>query len=196
MSPDLSDRASTGLRRTVSSPDMGVTVTFVVAFDESADGSVESRVQIPAREPGPPRHYHLDFDETFTALEGELTMDLGSRRGLVLRPGESVRVPRGVPHRYYNSSDRLAVFGFRADPGQAYELGIRAGFGLANDGRTTSRGLPKDPLQMALLFAAAGSWVTGIPHGMQSRLTAAGVRLARRLGYDPHFSRYAQGDGQ
>ncbi len=193
MSADPGDRTPTGLARTVSSPDMGVTVTFLVALDESPDEHVESRVTIPAGEPGPPRHYHSDFTETFTAVEGELTMDLADRRGLVLRPGESAHVPRGTPHRYYNPSERPAVFDFRADPGRAYELGIRAGFGLAQDGRTDARGLPKNLFALARVFALSRSWIAGVPHWLQQGLTTVGVLLARRLGHDPQFSRYTDG---
>jgi quercetin dioxygenase-like cupin family protein len=183
----------TGLPRTVSSPDMGVTVTFLVASDETGGDHVESQVRIPPGEPGPPRHYHIDFEETFTVIEGELTMDLGVQRGIVLRPGEQVHVPRGVGHRYYNTGDRAAVFHFRAAPGQAYEHGIRAGFGLSHDGRTDARGVPRNPLEAALMIALSRSFVAGVPHWLQRALTVVGVGLARPCGYDPQFSKYTQG---
>jgi quercetin dioxygenase-like cupin family protein len=185
-------RTPTGLSRTVSNPVMGVTVTFVTASDETGGAHVEALVSIPAGDKGPPRHFHTDFEETFTAVDGVLFMDLGDRRGIRLQPGESVTVPRNVRHRYYNDGDRTAVFRFAARPGLAYEKGIRAGFGLAADGRTDAKGIPRDPLDMALVFALSGSYVAGVPAPLQKALTCVGVRIATMRGRDPEFGRYTR----
>jgi quercetin dioxygenase-like cupin family protein len=175
---------------------MGVTVEFVTASDENDGQQVEARVSIPAGDKGPPAHFHTDFDETFTALEGILFMDLGDRRGIALHPGETVHVARNVRHRYYNAGDQTAVFGFTANPGQAYEMGIRAGFGLAADGRTDARGVPRNLLDLALITRLSGSYVSGAPLWLQKALTSAGVRLAHLRGRDPHFSEYTRGAGR
>ncbi|GLY94142.1 cupin domain-containing protein [Actinoplanes sp. NBRC 103695] len=98
----------TGLPRIVSNPVMGVTVEFVTAGDESDGEHVEARVSIPAGDKGPPPHFHTDFEETFTALEGTLFVDLGDRRGISLQPGEPVHVARNVRHRYYNDRAHLS----------------------------------------------------------------------------------------
>jgi hypothetical protein len=85
------------------------------------------------------------------------------------------------------------VFRFTANPGRAYEMGIRAGFGLAVDGRTDARGVPRNLLDLALIIRLSGSYVSGAPLWLQKALTAAGVRLALLRGRDPHFSRYTRG---
>lgn len=46
---------------------------------------------------GPPRHLHHEQDEWFYAVEGEYTVEVGEQTYL-LRPGDSVFAPRGVPH--------------------------------------------------------------------------------------------------
>lgn len=46
---------------------------------------------------GPPRHLHHVQDEWFYAIEGEFIMEVGQER-TVLRPGDSLLAPRGVPH--------------------------------------------------------------------------------------------------
>ncbi|WP_051799325.1 cupin domain-containing protein [Catenuloplanes japonicus] len=181
-----------GLPRTVSNPVMGVTVTFLTASDETGGEYVEAQVSIPAGDPGPPRHFHTGFEETFTAVEGVLFMDLGDRRGLRLRPGESVHVERNVRHRYFNDGDQTAVFRFVARPGTAYEMGIRAGFGLAADGRTDARGIPRNWLETALVFALSGSYVAGAPAPPQKALARVGVLLARLRGHDPALRRYTR----
>jgi len=186
----------TGLPRIVSNPVMGVTVEFTTAGDEGDGDHVEARVSIPAGDQGPPPHFHTDFEETFTAVEGVLFMDLGDRRGLTLHPGESVRVARNVRHRYYNAGDQTAVFRFTATPGRAYEMGIRAGFGLAADGLTDARGVPRNLLDLALVFDLSGSYVVGAPPWLQKTLARVGVRAARLCGRDPQFSKYTRGTVQ
>lgn len=185
-------RTPSGLPRTVSNPVMGVTVTFLTASDETAGAYVEAQVRIPAGEPGPPMHFHIDFEETFTAVQGRLLLDHGDRRRVELSPGESVHVERTVPHRYFNDGDEPVVFNFVARPGFAYELGIRASFGLAVDGRTTSNGTPRNLAELALVFALSRSFLASVPLWLQRGLTAIGVRIATWCGYDPEFSRYTK----
>jgi glyoxylate utilization-related uncharacterized protein len=49
----------------------------------------------------PPLHIHRDSDEAFYVLEGELTLWIGDEVH-VLRAGDSVIAPRGVPHTLRN----------------------------------------------------------------------------------------------
>jgi quercetin dioxygenase-like cupin family protein len=52
----------------------------------------------------PPPHFHPDQDERFEVLEGELTALVdGSEQ--VLKPGDTLEVPRGAVHKMWNSSD-------------------------------------------------------------------------------------------
>jgi mannose-6-phosphate isomerase-like protein (cupin superfamily) len=191
----MQPRTPTGLPRTVVNPVLGAEVVFLQASDETGGDFVQARVRIGAGDKGPPPHLHTDFEETFTVVEGTLHMDLGDRRGLRLTAGESVHVPRGVRHRYYNPGDREATFHFVARPGTAYEMGIRAGFGLAADGLTTATGVPRNPLDAALMFVLAGSYVAGLPLRLQKALAGVGARLAVLRGHDPTFSRYTRPTG-
>lgn len=110
----------------------------------------------------------------------------------MLAVGESLTVPAGLAHRYYNSGDRPAAFRFVARPGLAYERSLRASFGREADGRSTRRGLPRNPLEAALVIEASDSLVIGVPLGLQQCLVNAAAGLARRLGthrrLDPHLS--------
>ena len=55
---------------------------------------------------GPDLHRH-PYEEVFVVLEGEATFTLGSEERVV-RAGETVVAPAGVPHRFVNSgSSRL-----------------------------------------------------------------------------------------
>jgi hypothetical protein len=51
-------------------------------------------------------HYHLDFTETFSALEGKLDLYLGrQRKHLILNPGESVTAQLRQLHTFANERD-------------------------------------------------------------------------------------------
>jgi hypothetical protein len=55
-----------------------------------------------AAEHRPLAHVHGAQDERFVLHEGELTVDLDGERH-TLRPGDALEVPRGTPHRMWNS---------------------------------------------------------------------------------------------
>lgn len=52
---------------------------------------------------GPALHLHLDQEEWFYVLEGEVAFQVGDQR-LQLRPGASVLAPRRVPHTFSSVS--------------------------------------------------------------------------------------------
>ena len=52
---------------------------------------------------GPALHRH-DYLEVFVVHEGQATFIAGDEE-LTVRAGETVVVPAGVPHRFYNSGD-------------------------------------------------------------------------------------------
>jgi quercetin dioxygenase-like cupin family protein len=50
-----------------------------------------------------PLHVHPNQDEFICMLEGTFDLQLGDAR-LQARPGDLVRMPRGIPHAYYNNT--------------------------------------------------------------------------------------------
>jgi quercetin dioxygenase-like cupin family protein len=55
-------------------------------------------IEVPAGDM-PPLHVHHTHDEGFLVLDGEVSLFLPDRE-IVVRPGEFVLAPRGVPHTY------------------------------------------------------------------------------------------------
>ncbi len=53
---------------------------------------------------GPARHLHYDQDEWFYVVEGEFIIEVGQER-LRLSPGDSILVPRKVPHAWAYMGD-------------------------------------------------------------------------------------------
>ena len=83
--------------------DLGIsTLTYKVAGSDSSELFIAENLM--HAKGGPPRHIHLLQDEWFFIRQGEFIMEVGQARYL-LKPGDSLWGPRGVPHAWYYSSD-------------------------------------------------------------------------------------------
>ena len=56
---------------------------------------------------GPRLHYHIDIDEWFFVREGEFKVQAGDEI-LRLKPGDSLFVPRNMPHAFVKTSEGTA----------------------------------------------------------------------------------------
>jgi mannose-6-phosphate isomerase-like protein (cupin superfamily) len=74
------------------------TILFKVPSTETSGGlfAIEHRHLVPG---GPPLHLHLNQEEWFYVMEGEVAFQIGDQR-LQLHPGESILAPRRVPHTF------------------------------------------------------------------------------------------------
>lgn len=101
---------------------------------------------------GNPPHYHTKFTEEFIAVKGLLGIQY-EKQDIHLKPGESRLVPIRTVHRFFNDTDEEIVFRIILRKGQpGFENFIKTLFGLVNDGKTTKRQTPKNPLHAALLL--------------------------------------------
>ncbi len=64
------------------------------------------RGTLPAHRQGPPLHIHHLEDEEVVITAGTLSAELDGRR-LTAGPGGTVRLPRGLPHRWWNDGEQL-----------------------------------------------------------------------------------------
>jgi quercetin dioxygenase-like cupin family protein len=92
-------------------------------------------------------HLHPAIEERFEVLEGRLGVKLSGLKSEATR-GDAVEVPAGTWHDWWNAGETEAVVRVSVTPGDRFSLMIATLFGLALDGRTNSKGLPK-PLQLA-----------------------------------------------
>lgn len=69
-----------------------------------------------------PVHVHKNQDEFIWVLDGELSLKLDGEWS-VAKPGDFVKLPKGVPHGYFNKSDQpvRALF-WVSPPGRLKEL--------------------------------------------------------------------------
>src|SRR5258706_15842297 len=70
---------------------------------------LELRGTLPAHRGGPPLHIHYVEDEEGLVTSGTLSVEVDGKR-LDAGPGQTVRLPRGIPHRWWNEGDQLLAF--------------------------------------------------------------------------------------
>ncbi|HEY8397532.1 MAG TPA: cupin domain-containing protein [Flavihumibacter sp.] len=110
---------------------------------------------------GTPLHYHQHFSEAFIVQEGVLTITLEGRKAN-LQPGEKYVVQARQWHRFSNESDRPVSFITIMEPGSAgFENALRILYGLASDNKTDLRGIPRNPLALAVVSKISDMHVAG-----------------------------------
>jgi quercetin dioxygenase-like cupin family protein len=129
------------------------------------------------------------------ALDGRVA---GEEIGLL--PGEVRVVPPSVVHAWRNPSDEQeARFSVTFRPALNMESGFETSWGLARDGKATKAGVPKNPLQLAVLASEHKdeAYLTRPPIPVQKALLAILDVLApvgRMLGYRARFPEYGGAD--
>lgn len=120
---------------------------MLVSEEDNNGTSQLYRVHLPPHRPGPPLHYHLEFSETFTALEGTLGMYLGrERKHIRLTSGESVTAQIGQLHTFANNSDQPCTMTVETRPAGGVVKAFQVAYGVANEGGASPDGLPRNPL--------------------------------------------------
>jgi mannose-6-phosphate isomerase-like protein (cupin superfamily) len=94
---------------------------------------LELRGSLPPHREGPPLHVHYVEDEDARVISGRLSADVGGQR-VNIGPGELARLPRGVPHRWWNDGDGvLELKGFMG-PVVDFDRCVQAVFEVMNAG--------------------------------------------------------------
>ncbi|MFN8177466.1 MAG: cupin domain-containing protein [bacterium] len=94
---------------------------------------IELRGTLPPHREGPPRHVHHVEDEVGTVTAGTLSVEVGGRR-IDAGPGQSVQLPRGVPHRWWNQGDAPLAFEGHVRPAVDLDRYLQAVFEVMNAG--------------------------------------------------------------
>ncbi|KAF8066163.1 hypothetical protein HT031_002485 [Scenedesmus sp. PABB004] len=144
---------------------------------------------LPGSTPG---HSHAAQDEELEVLSGALGLLMAGTKGsTVLKAGDTAAIPRGTAHLLYNA-DNSSVVLYRLSHAPAGPLGeafFESAAGLGWDYRSSDR---VHPLQVLVLFDAAGTTLTDLPAFLQPLAKRVLVPLGRLLGfkstYAPHRS--------
>jgi quercetin dioxygenase-like cupin family protein len=128
-------------------------------------------------------HLHPALRETFSVLQGELTVILDGQRS-TLRAGASASIEPGVWHDWFNDAQVDAVVRVEVTPGERFAHMIETLFGLAREGHVDGKGLP-NLLQLALTAQEFSDVIVlrKPPPGVQRIVFGALAPIARRRGY-------------
>lgn len=106
-------------------------------------------------------HYHKTYSEKFEVQEGELKIQLG-KEIITLKAGESATAEKNIVHRFFSESKNVCKFRTTLTPAsRGFEESLQIGYGLANDGQSDSKGMPKNKLALAWLFSISESNLPG-----------------------------------
>jgi len=137
-------------------------------------------------------HVHPKQEERFEIVSGMLGLRMGGEK-IVAGPGETVTIPAGTPHRFWNAGEGEAHFRCEVRPALEFEQLIETMFALAAAGKTNKKGLP-NPLRLAVIARAHFDVVRlPFPPAFVQRLgLALGAPLGRLLGYGSTYAPSAE----
>lgn len=95
-------------------------------------------------------HVHPIQTERFQMLAGRMRFRVGLRM-LIAGPGDVVEVAPGVAHSFANAGDQEARLRVEVRPALRMEEMLAEVIGMANAGRLTRRGMPRNMLDLARL---------------------------------------------
>ncbi|MFD1141154.1 cupin domain-containing protein [Larkinella insperata] len=171
------------MRETITNPQLKETITFLQTAAQSGGKITELEITLlPGG--GNPLHYHTTYSELFTALQGELGLQLKKGPTLFLKPGESYLVKKGEVHRFFNPGPQAITFRNEVRPGhEGFEQTLRILSGLAADGLYNDQGVPKSLTHLAICGILSDMRLPGL-----MRLTIPVIKLlaarARRSGVE------------
>ena len=176
--------------RQFSNPATGESITFTATAQDGDEDVVRFNWRSA---PGGAitEHLHPHQEERFMIAAGEahFTLD-GAQR--IVGPGETIVVPIGVRHSESNRGS-VAIEGVveRRPALQSQQMHEAFG-GLAAEGKTTSRGAPKNPLQLGatLWHFRNENRVTSPPAWLQNLILPPLSALAKVFGVRPYYDRW------
>jgi mannose-6-phosphate isomerase-like protein (cupin superfamily) len=132
-------------------------------------------------------HVHPYQSERFEIESGTIAFKVDGKE-IVAGPGETVVVPAGSSHKFWNAGETEAVFVTEVRPALQFERLLETMFALANDGKTNRKGMP-NPLRLAVIANAHFDDVRlpFPPAWMQKVGLALGAPAGRLLGFKPEY---------
>src|SRR5215213_5246071 len=134
--------------QTIENPISGEKITFIQTSADTDGELLEIELELTADGAVPGAHVHPEQEERFEVVEGTMAFRMGLKR-IVAGPGEVVTVPAGKVHAFKNAGDETARVRVQVRPALAMEQLFETTVALAQDGRTTAKGMPR-PLDLAL----------------------------------------------
>lgn len=172
------------MKQTIYNPALRETIVFLKTASETNSSYSELEISLGPGG-GNPMHYHKSYTELFTAVKGELGLELKNGQTIILKPGESYLVKTNEPHRFYNPGDQHITFTNRVEPGSTgLEYTLRILSGLARDGHYSSKNIPKNILHLAVCGSMSDMRLSGIMGMITSPVIKTLAKVAKRTGVE------------
>ncbi|MDA9554811.1 cupin domain-containing protein [Pelobium sp.] len=137
------------------------TVTFIRTSKETNGKTTELELTLMPKGGNFP-HYHKTLTETFTAIEGNLGLKLKGNKLKILRPNETYTVAVNEVHSFFNPSEKEIRFNVKIEPGSVgFENSLRILYGLAEEGLTNKKSIPKQLTHIAIIGKISDSYLPG-----------------------------------
>ena len=160
------------------------------------NGLVWMELMLEPYAPGPPEHIHTYLPENFIVTEGTLSLLVNGEKKL-LRPGESLLVNPGTPHKPFNETDSRVVVKPPLTPEYAlpeqFTVFLTQAYGFFDESESNSQP-PKVLLQMSRFSPKYELWLASPPVPLQRAVFFVISPTARLLGYRTHYEKYKPGE--
>jgi len=166
-------------------------VTFLTTAAESDGKVLELRAEARPTPNRPPMHVHARQQETFVVESGRLSYSIDAREGTA-EAGDTLVVPAGAPHTWWNDGPGVVVVRGRLEPAGRFETFVETIYGLTASGRVNSKGIP-NPLQAAVVFQEfRDDWVpVFLPWPVRKVVFPVLALIGRLAGYRPWYPEFS-----
>jgi quercetin dioxygenase-like cupin family protein len=166
----------------IENPVSGERITFRRTARDTGGELLEFDIELTPDGHVPGMHVHPEQQERFEVLSGRVRFRKGLRR-VTAEAGDVVVVEPGTAHRFENAGEGSANMRVQVTPALQMERLFETAVSLAEDGRVTSKGMPK-PLDLALFVREFKREVRGpgTPGWAQRAALAPLAFVARRRG--------------
>jgi mannose-6-phosphate isomerase-like protein (cupin superfamily) len=174
--------------QTLDNPVSGERITFRKTAADTAGELLEIDLELAPDGHVPGKHVHPAQEERFEVLSGTMKFKMG-RKTVIAEAGDVVTVPAGVAHKFANGGDETTHVRVQVRPALKMEELFETTVALAEEGRTTSKGMPK-PLDLALFVQEYADEVQGAfpPVWVQRATMAPLARVARKRGRGERYA--------
>jgi mannose-6-phosphate isomerase-like protein (cupin superfamily) len=156
---------------------------FLATAQDTAGELVAARVTAAVGRPAPPEHEHPKLEETFHVERGRMGYVSGRARR-VAELGETVVIPPGTRHTFWNAGEEPLVVLAEVRPAMRFEDFAETIHVLIRTGELRAGRVPRNPLPIAVIaHAYREEWrLSSMPAPVRALLPAL-AWIGRRLGY-------------
>jgi quercetin dioxygenase-like cupin family protein len=174
--------------QTIENPVSGERITFRKTAADTNGELLSFDLELSPGGHVPGMHVHPAQEERFEVLGGSVRFQKGLRR-VTAEAGDVVVVEPGKAHKFENVGGETATMRVQVTPALEMERLFETAIALAEEGRVTSKGMPK-PLELALFVREFKDEVRGpgTPGWAQRAALAPLAWMARRRGRDERYA--------